>query len=614
MNKREDSDKLRTLLKQLSGVAEEYGKKDTLEKVGNAITQIEETTSVLICGEFKRGKSSIVNAIIGETVCPTDVGIATSVVTLIKYGNERKAFRYHGNLSSMFLKESGIEWERIVEKDEIRWEEVEEYVMGKEDGEGEEKDDTILVELFCPVPFLQGGITVIDTPGIGGLDPRHAILTQMVLPRADVIVFVVDSGEPLTQSEKKFYKDKVVSCGKKNLVLVNKSDMLSVDQLKTHIHEIELSLADIQPAEIVPVSAINWNNYIRYKKEEFRAVSNNDKVLAAITSSVEASKKERLKVLRDMIMVEVEDISAAVTTEVEQLRSDEKQKGQAIVKLQQQQSDLLQFRTEIKDPTSEIRLQINAIFENARNSVGGKLAHEGTILTTTEFDALLEDKKALEDNGKWLVAQLNDRIENLSRGIEREMNHAFEEISKRMEAEIGGLMNGEAFVLSDNLRGNNIVNSQLAFSIAGKVMTGSIIGSIAAVGMEVLIPGIGWLAGVATAAALIWKQVSREVQQQKKAALRQQLLPKINLVLTDMRNQVNTRFAVFNQNLLQVLQTMASETQQKLNNLQASITNSRTSQQAGSNRIVILEQRKKFLDNLSTQMKLLYTKPFVNVK
>lgn len=42
--------------------------------------------SVLICGEFKRGKSSFINAFLGEDVCPTDPGIATAVVSIIKYG------------------------------------------------------------------------------------------------------------------------------------------------------------------------------------------------------------------------------------------------------------------------------------------------------------------------------------------------------------------------------------------------------------------------------------------------------------------------------------------------------------------------------------------------
>ena len=93
-----DADKLRTFITQLSPVAESYGKKSVISNINAQIADLEKSTSVLFCGEFKRGKSSLVNAIIGETLCPTDVGIATSVVSIIRYGAEKKAYRYYGNL------------------------------------------------------------------------------------------------------------------------------------------------------------------------------------------------------------------------------------------------------------------------------------------------------------------------------------------------------------------------------------------------------------------------------------------------------------------------------------------------------------------------------------
>ena len=145
-------------------------------------------------------------------------------------------------------------------------------------------------------------------------------------------------------------------------------------------------------------------------------------------------------------------------------------------------------------------------------------------------------------------------------------------------------------------------------------MTGGMIGGLATVAVELLIPGVGLLAGLATAAALIWKQVSRETQQQKRISLRQQVLPKINLAITDMRNQANTRFTKFHQNLLQTLQIIIEETEDKMKTLQASIQESRTSEHKGKEKIAELEQKVKFCETLIAQMKLLYSNPYSNAQ
>ena len=85
-----DADKLRSFLKQVTPTLETYGKKSIVSEIDKAITTTEDSATVLFCGEFKRGKSSLVNAIIGTELCPTDIGIATSVVTTIKYGAVKK--------------------------------------------------------------------------------------------------------------------------------------------------------------------------------------------------------------------------------------------------------------------------------------------------------------------------------------------------------------------------------------------------------------------------------------------------------------------------------------------------------------------------------------------
>ena len=233
----------------------------------------------------------------------------------------------------------------------------------------------------------------------------------MALPKADVIVFVTDAGEPLTQSELEFYESKVLSCGKRNVVLVNKSDILTADTLATHVSNTKLQLAKLGGPEVIPVSAKCWELYSKLEENDFLLSSNKDAVLAGITSEVETFKKTQYKKYRDMLIAEIDDVYSAISLEIQQLKKDSNDKIKVVEDLQRQQAALSKFRGDLNNPTSQIRLQINSIFEDARNEVQNLISHDGTLLTSTEFDALLESERGLENEGKWFVAQINDRLQ-----------------------------------------------------------------------------------------------------------------------------------------------------------------------------------------------------------
>lgn len=590
-----DADKLRSFLKQVAPTLETYGKKSIVSEIDKVITTTEDATTVLFCGEFKRGKSSLVNAIIGTELCPTDIGIATSVVTTIKYGAVKKAVRYYGNL---------LENADSLKSEEIEWEDIDKYTMG----DVLEIDNTILVELSYPSPFLKNGITIIDTPGIGGLDPRHAILTHMALPKADVIVFVTDAGEPLTQSELEFYESKVLSCGKRNVVLVNKSDILTADTLATHVSNTKLQLAKLGGPEVIPVSAKCWELYSKLEENDFLLSSNKDAVLAGITLEVETFKKTQYKKYRDMLIAEIDDVYSAISLEIQQLKKDSNDKIKVVEDLQRQQAALSKFRGDLNNPTSQIRLQINSIFEDARNDVANLISTRGGELTSIEFNTLLASEKGLNNDGKWLVAQINDRLRQLSYDIDERIESAFKGISEKIQSDIADTVGSNMSLMTGDFKELNSFTSQLLFSTAGKAGLSLTVVSVLASGP------IGWAVGLAAAVGLVWRSVSNENETRKKTEIQQQILPKINLAITDMRNQANTRFSKFHQNLLLTLQTIIGETEDKMRTLQTSIQESRTSEHQAKEKIAELEQKVKFCETITSQMKLLYSNPFTNAQ
>ena len=106
--------------------------KKTLDEI------VQSPTTILVCGEFKRGKSTFVNALIGRKVCPTDTDICTSTVTCIKYGEKVKATRLYGDFSNL-------------KTQEIDFDDIERYTVGS----AEEIDNTVCIELELPLPELK---------------------------------------------------------------------------------------------------------------------------------------------------------------------------------------------------------------------------------------------------------------------------------------------------------------------------------------------------------------------------------------------------------------------------------------------------------------------------
>lgn len=152
---------------------------------------IENNYNVLVVGEAKRGKSTFINALIGRDLLPTDVDIATSQVFRVSQA-PRPAYRLRFEDDSV---------------QEITTDDLPRYgsqVVGN--AENIPRLDQIIrwIEVEVPVRYIPKGIALLDTPGLGGLYAAHAEVTHRFVPRADAVIFVLDSKSPIGQSEIEF--------------------------------------------------------------------------------------------------------------------------------------------------------------------------------------------------------------------------------------------------------------------------------------------------------------------------------------------------------------------------------------------------------------------------
>jgi replication fork clamp-binding protein CrfC len=159
---------------------------------------------IVIVGEFKQGKSSLVNALLGVPACPVDDDIATAIPTYLRYGPK---------VAANLLLEADPPDRESISSDEIR-----KYTLegGQDRADGRR---LIGVEVQLPRNMLNSGLTVVDTPGLGGLGSAHAAASLAATSMADAVLFVTDASQELTRTEVDFLRRARDLCGTVALVL-----------------------------------------------------------------------------------------------------------------------------------------------------------------------------------------------------------------------------------------------------------------------------------------------------------------------------------------------------------------------------------------------------------
>lgn len=154
---------------------------------------------VIVVGEFKQGKSQLINALVNAPVCPVDDDIATAVPTTVRYGERASA-----SVVSSSAIGGAIEADGRSQRAEVPIAELARYVSER-GGRGTDWDVSA-AEVVLPRKLLKSGLTLIDSPGVGGLNSAHALTTLATLPSAHAMLFVSDASQEYTEPEIQFLR------------------------------------------------------------------------------------------------------------------------------------------------------------------------------------------------------------------------------------------------------------------------------------------------------------------------------------------------------------------------------------------------------------------------
>jgi Dynamin family len=195
---------------------------------------------VLVVGEFKQGKSQLVNALVNAPVCPVDDDIATAVPTVVK----------NAETTGVTLVRDGDS--ETPERTEVPIAQLARYVS--EAGNPGNKALLSYAEVGLPRKLLAGGLVLVDTPGVGGLGSAHGAATMSALPSADAVLLVSDAAQEYTGPELEFLEAARKLCPNVACVLT-KTDLYPHWRRIQELDRGHLAAAGIEAA-IFPVSSV----------------------------------------------------------------------------------------------------------------------------------------------------------------------------------------------------------------------------------------------------------------------------------------------------------------------------------------------------------------------
>ncbi|MEJ2157665.1 MAG: dynamin family protein [Desulfobacteraceae bacterium] len=174
-----------------------------------------------VLGQFKRGKSTLLNALTGEPILPVGVVPLTAAPTFLQYGKAPKiSVQLNGGRpADEFTGVSTAERSAFLAG----------FVTEK--GNPQNKLGVVEVQVDLPAPILSGGVVLIDTPGIGSTYRHNTTATLNFLQQCDAALFLISADPPITEVELEFLRhvrEKVPQL----FFVLNKIDYLDEEELE----------------------------------------------------------------------------------------------------------------------------------------------------------------------------------------------------------------------------------------------------------------------------------------------------------------------------------------------------------------------------------------------
>ncbi|MER5869767.1 dynamin family protein [Streptomyces sp. NPDC002044] len=236
---------------------------------------------VVVLGEFKAGKSSLLNALLDDVgeppLLPEAEEIATSVAASVAYGDPERIDVLHmaGDNEGDDIDGGGADEGAAAAATTVLVDRHGLREHGTEGGNPQNRRGVLAVRIHTPSPRLRQGLVLVDTPGLGGPHPEHNVATRAALPGADAVLLALDATQPVLRSHLDTVRQAASAINSSDtpdalLFALTKTDQRGYEEILADTRA-KLATATGRPAAdllVVPVSARAHQAYLRYRDAE----------------------------------------------------------------------------------------------------------------------------------------------------------------------------------------------------------------------------------------------------------------------------------------------------------------------------------------------------------
>lgn len=378
--------------------------------------------TLVVLGEFKRGKSTLVNALLDADVMPVGVTPLTSAAVTIEHGEEAAVVRFSSG------REEKIALTAVAD-------------FASERGNPGNKKGVERLSIHHQASILRHGVVLVDTPGVGSIYQHNTEAVYRYMPEADAVIFVLSVDPPASESELSFLRD-VRSQVSRIFFLLNKADQLTAEELDESLAFVRRALAagaDLHDVQIFPVSA-------RYRDAGFERFE--QQLEAFLTEGrgafllERAEERARMAIAECRMAIELEERSLDLSVDELHRRTDllesrleeiERKRWDAEHHLE---ADIRALIGEYLDPALEDLRRDGS--GHVRSAI--EQASTQTGVTRAKLDAVIKDKTKEFMSGRMahLEAELGERLGQLGDRYADQTNQLADEV-QQLSAELFGV-------------------------------------------------------------------------------------------------------------------------------------------------------------------------------
>lgn len=342
----------------------------------------QEKLHLVIVGLFKRGKSSLINALIGKNLAPVAVTPVTSVITYFEYNNDENYALI--NFKNGCIKKTTIDT-------------VNEYVNEEKNKENNKQVETVAIYNNAPILKI---ITIVDTPGIGSAFIHNTATTLHYITKIDAALFLVSADMPISEKELDFLKE-LFKTVPKIIFVINKKDLVSNEDLTKLIqHNITLIATELN----LPEQEIN---FIAVSVKEYQQKKDNNGINILVEKINSIAQQETNKILDKMITNKYnwlyQELLVQIKLKQETLKMPlnellqkklEIDKSITIIQTQQQEFESI-IQQNIKKLQQQIKEAVNKKFKKLQTEIYTVLETENNI---TKNDVFIKTQQQINEN------------------------------------------------------------------------------------------------------------------------------------------------------------------------------------------------------------------------